>query len=256
VSYGVTCEDASALAAEYDLVIVADGVNSRLRSYVSKPRGRGWSWPIWQACVELEHPEIPPGTGAAVVRSGMFAGVWRLPGGRLGWFVEEPARKPGTGAALLAQLRQDKDPVLRALASATPPEDLVEWLAQDTRPGRRLYRDNVVLVGDAAHAMLPTLGQGACQSLEDAAELARCICTEATLSDALSRYQNRRLRRVKLIVALARAGAVSRRSNLMSRAIPEVLAARLLAVASAPAMRRLTTPNRDLVADLGHVATG
>src|SRR2546427_6898604 len=36
-------------------------------------------------------------------------------------------------------------------------------------------RANVLLIGDAAHAPLPTSGQGACQALEDAWHLARCI---------------------------------------------------------------------------------
>jgi 2-polyprenyl-6-methoxyphenol hydroxylase-like FAD-dependent oxidoreductase len=248
VAYGVRCDDVSVLAATHDLVVIADGVHSTLRSYVSQPPGKRWVWPIWQACVEAELPEIPPGVGAVIVRAGMFAGIWRLPGGRLGWFVEEPARAPGTGGKLLNALRVDKDPLLRTLASATSPDRLVEWLAQDGWPGKRLYRDNVVLVGDAAHAMLPTLGQGACQAIEDAAELARSIATETTVARALQHYQRRRLRRVKIIVSLARAGAVSRRSSMISRAIPEAEAARLLALTAGPIMRRLTKPNPDLVA--------
>ncbi|HWC36192.1 MAG TPA: FAD-dependent monooxygenase [Mycobacteriales bacterium] len=247
VSYGVSCTDAAELAGAYDLVVVADGVNSKLRNYVSEQPRKRWLWPIWQACVPAEAPEVPPGTGAAIVRAGMFAGIWRLPGGRLGWFVEQPSRTPGTGHQLLEELRGDKDPLLRAAAAATRPEDLVEWLAQDTWPGRRLYRSNVVLVGDAAHAMLPTLGQGACQSLEDAAELTRCIETESSIAAALRLYQRRRLLRVKIIVGLARAGAVTRRSNLMSRAIPESVMARLLGISSGPIMRHLTKPNPRLV---------
>jgi hypothetical protein len=135
--------------------------------------------------------------------------------------------------------------VLRAVGAATRSDQLVEWLAQDGWPGKRLHRDNVLLVGDAAHAMLPTLGQGACQALEDAAELARCIATMPTIKDALRFYQRRRLWRGKLIVGLARVGAVSRRSTIISRAIPEVAAARLLAVGASPIMRQLTKPNQE-----------
>ena len=247
VRYGVKCTDAAGLASDHDLVVVADGVYSTLRPYVADQPRKRWLWPIWQACVAAELPEVPPGVGAAVVRAGMFAGIWRLPGGRLGWFVEQPSREPGTGAELLAALRDDRDPLLRAVASATRPDQLVEWLAQDTWPGKRLYRNNVVLVGDAAHAMLPTLGQGACQSLEDAAELTYSISTEVNVADALRRYQARRLRRVKVIVALARVGAVTRRSSLMSRAVPETLAARMMALGSGPIMRQLTKPNPRLL---------
>lgn len=244
-TYGTRCHDVDELARTYDLVVIADGANSTLRRHVVKPThdNEGWSWPIWQACVEAELAEVPRGAGAAVARAGLFAGIWRLPGQRIGWFVEQPSRALGTGDDLLAQLRTDEDPVLRACAEATAPSALVEWNARDRWPGRTFYRGNVVLVGDAAHAMLPTLGQGACQALEDAAELAQAVNQEPTLARALARYQRRRVRRVNLIVGLARAGAVSRRSTLISRAIPEVVAARLMAAVSGPILRRLTTPS-------------
>ena len=45
----------------------------------------------------------------------------------------------------------------------------------DLEPLQTWSRANVLLVGDAAHAPLPTLGQGACQALEDAWHLARCM---------------------------------------------------------------------------------
>lgn len=45
----------------------------------------------------------------------------------------------------------------------------------DLEPLHTWIRANVLLVGDAAHAPLPTSGQGACQALEDAWHLARCL---------------------------------------------------------------------------------
>jgi 2-polyprenyl-6-methoxyphenol hydroxylase-like FAD-dependent oxidoreductase len=110
-------------------------------------------------------------------------------------------------------------------------------------PGRTLHRGNVVLIGDAAHAMLPTLGQGACQCLEDAAVLASAVAAEDSLDRALRRYEAARVPRVRRIIAMARAGAVSRRSNVASRAMPAALTARLTALSGGPALRRITRPN-------------
>jgi salicylate hydroxylase len=59
------------------------------------------------------------------------------------------------------------------------------WLAQWSR-GR------IVLLGDAAHPMLPFLGQGAANAIEDAMVLTRCLASEATPERAFARYQNNR----------------------------------------------------------------
>lgn len=45
----------------------------------------------------------------------------------------------------------------------------------DLKPTKKWYKKNVCLLGDAAHATTPNLGQGACQSIEDAYVLSRCL---------------------------------------------------------------------------------
>jgi 2-polyprenyl-6-methoxyphenol hydroxylase-like FAD-dependent oxidoreductase len=96
----------------------------------------------------------------SVLRPGTFVGIWRIGGGRVTWFAEQPARRPGDGARLLADLARDEDPLVRKLAQATSPQQRTEWQARDRWPPRRLHRGNVVLVGDAAHPMLPTRRRG------------------------------------------------------------------------------------------------
>lgn len=242
VNYGVRCTDVRELADDHDLVVVADGANSALRPTVAGLPGRRWAWTVWQACVTADLPQVPAGTGASIFRPGTFSGIWRLRGGRITWFVEQPERAPGDGEQLLRELRDDRDPVLRALAEATPTDEWIEWRTEDVWPRRTLHRGNVVLVGDAAHAMLPTLGQGACQSIEDAAVLAAAVAAEDGLDQALRRYAAIRVPRVRRIVALTRAGALSRRSSVVSRAVPSVMAARQMALAGGPVLRRLTRP--------------
>jgi 2-polyprenyl-6-methoxyphenol hydroxylase-like FAD-dependent oxidoreductase len=242
VSYGARCTDLAALAAGHDLVVVADGANSALRPAVTRPPRKQWTWTVWQACIEADVAEVPLGAGASVLRPGTFAGIWRLGGGRVTWFVEQPARAPGDGARLLKDLTADEDPVIRDLARATSPQQWTEWQVRDMWPRRTLHRGNVVLAGDAAHPMLPTLGQGACQSLEDAAVLAAAVAADDTVDGALCRYEAARVPRVRRIVAMTRAGALGRRSNAASRALPATATARLAALSAAPALRRVTRP--------------
>jgi len=66
------------------------------------------------------------------------------------------------------------EPVARIIR-ATPANAIRLIAVHDLEPLRTWSRANVLLVGDAAHAPLPTSGQGACQALEDAWHLARCI---------------------------------------------------------------------------------
>src|SRR3954452_3479379 len=242
IAFGVRQEAVDQLAADHDLVVVADGANSALRNAVVQPPRRRWNWSLWQACVTAEVADIPADAGAGITRAGLFSGVWRLPGGRVTWFVEQPGRSSGTGPALLQELRRDEDPVLRELAAATRTHDWIEWRAEDLWPPRILHRGNVVLVGDAAHPMLPTLGQGACQSLEDAAALAGAIAAEATLDAGLHRYERLRVPRLRRIVALARLAAISRRPSIATRAMPGVVSARLMAKTGGPILRSLTRP--------------
>lgn len=56
----------------------------------------------------------------------------------------------------------------------------------------------VVLLGDAAHPMLPFLGQGAANALEDAMILARCLAAESTPEEAFVLYQRTRQPRVRI----------------------------------------------------------
>jgi FAD-dependent urate hydroxylase len=66
------------------------------------------------------------------------------------------------------------EPVARIIR-ATPVNAIRLIAVHDLEPLHTWSRANVVLVGDAAHAPLPTSGQGACQALEDAWHLARCL---------------------------------------------------------------------------------
>lgn len=73
--------------------------------------------------------------------------------------------------SLFAQWPEPVSDIIRAT-----PENAIRLIAvHDLEPLQTWSRANVLLVGDAAHAPLPTSGQGACQALEDAWHLARCL---------------------------------------------------------------------------------
>jgi salicylate hydroxylase len=85
-----------------------------------------------------------------------------------------------------------------------------KWALYDRDPIPRWTRGRVTLLGDAAHPMLPYLGQGACQALEDGAVLATALTAEAAdPALALDRYERTRRPRASRVVLTARERGLS-----------------------------------------------
>ena len=98
-------------------------------------------------------------------------------------------------------------PPVHRLIAALDPERTNRVEIHDIDPLETWTRGRVALLGDAAHAMTPNLGQGACQALEDAVVLASC----AGQDGGLERYSALRAPRTRTVVA------ASRRINRMTR---------------------------------------
>ena len=93
VTYGVRCTDVRSLSGDHDLVAITDGANSALRSVVGRPPRHRWTWTVWQACITADVPEVPAGSGAGIIRPGLFSGIWRLVS------PHRPRRPTGPGPA-------------------------------------------------------------------------------------------------------------------------------------------------------------
>ena len=88
------------------------------------------------------------------------------------------------------------------LINATPWQHIFVRRSQESKHIQQLYspKDHVVLVGDAAHAVCPSYGQGACMALEDAVTLASYLKLESNLTDALKKYSDERMKRAQDMV--------------------------------------------------------
>lgn len=187
----------------FDLVLVADGAHSSLRTQVDRPRldaaypwGAQWclvpagDWP-WLR--ELRQRYV-----AARRMVGMLP-VGTRPGDdvpRISFFWSVPAQAlDGVDGVDPDTWRADVDAVWPHAAQ------LLHGTCVRTGLARARYRDSVaggwhrgraVLVGDAAHAMSPQLGQGVNMALMDADALARALRTHADVDDALAAYQRER----------------------------------------------------------------
>lgn len=96
------------------------------------------------------------------------------------------------------------EPLLKLLGSA---ETYYKWALYDRDPIPSWTRGRVTLLGDAAHAMPPFIGQGAGMSVEDAYALAAAVeYTPDDIPAALNRYEELRIERANEKVMRARAG--------------------------------------------------
>jgi salicylate hydroxylase len=89
----------------------------------------------------------------------------------------------------------------RGIIEANDPEKIsfLPWC--DRPPLKSWSQGRVTLLGDAAHAMPTTAGQGANTTFEDAYELAQCLSESSNLKEALTNYENRRIPRTQVIHA-------------------------------------------------------
>ncbi len=96
-------------------------------------------------------------------------------------------------------------PQVRSMLGAV--DETFLWALFDRQPMPRWSRGRVTLLGDACHAMLPFMAQGAAQAIEDGATLAACLTDVAPedLSEALRRYETLRLPRASRLQALSAA---------------------------------------------------
>jgi salicylate hydroxylase len=89
---------------------------------------------------------------------------------------------------------------MRGIMAATPPESLYKWALFDRDPLMEWTKGRTTLLGDAAHPMLPFLGQGAAMAIEDAIVLGRCFAVTSDALEALARYEAARQPRANRVL--------------------------------------------------------
>lgn len=208
----VTARCADGTAVEGDFLIGCDGLRSETRALgvpgAPPPRFAGL----------LDHGgftrvaglPLPPGISHMVFGRRAFFGAFVTPGGETWWFHNGPPAPDGDeplGAdghrARLLELHRDDPPWLREVIAATETV-LGPWRIHELCAMPRWSAGRVCLLGDAAHAMSPSAGQGASLALEDALVLAQCLRDVDDPPAAFRLFERLRRPRVDAIFRAAR----------------------------------------------------
>jgi salicylate hydroxylase len=186
-------------SAQADVVVGADGVRSAVRAALWPADAPDYTGQVaWRGLVPLdalpaEQRDLPPGIHIGPGRLFLRYPVRRGSVINYAAFVETAGWQdegwtiPSTIAELMAHF-EGWDTLVQNLITATPADKLFKWALHARAPLEGWTKGRVTLLGDAAHAMLPFMGQGAAAAIEDAAILARCLASFAP-DEALARYE-------------------------------------------------------------------
>ncbi len=234
---GVDVAFADGSAVRCGLLVGADGIGSRVRELVAPgadaPRYSGQL--LWNAIIDSEAlPLHGPGevSFATTGLDGRAILAFDAGGGKTSWYLTLPLDAAPRSAEAIAAgsfggFGGDLDdlrasfagfPDALACLAATPPGDVSARRLGDRPPLRSwtALGGRVVLLGDAAHPMVPSQGQGTMVTWEDAAELAECLAASSDMAAgvpaAVDAFVARRAKRCAMVQRFSRQTYMGRTS--------------------------------------------
>lgn len=226
---GVTVHFADGQSERADLLIGADGIHSAIRKQLfPEVQLRYSGYTAWRGVVETDEDKSAGVTSESWGKGARFG---RVPIGnnRVYWYAT--ANMP-EGRILAVSDRKEflkqrfrgwHSPV-EQLIEATPADAILHNDIHDFEPLEQWSRGRVTLLGDAAHATTPNMGQGACMAIESAVVLARCLSQKASPEESLRQYESERKPRTAWITRESRKiGRLGQLENPLARALRNLL---------------------------------
>ncbi len=179
-----------------EAIIAADGVHSAIRKLLTGQPGKN---PVGH----MLHRGLTPVASVPASVNIDVVTLWLFPGGHVVHYAVSNWRHVNIVAAV-------EDPEISLWSAfqgaCQPLADILDlkikwtkWPALDFNPARNWNRNRTVLIGDAAHASLPYLAQGAAMALEDACVLSNAIQNSSKLEVAFQDFSNLRFKRTSAV---------------------------------------------------------
>lgn len=189
-----------------DLVIGADGINSKVRESIFSNTSKRFSGQTcWRGISDIRLPNEFQNTGIESWGKKIRFGFSQVTENQVYWFAVSNASQNGTDNVntLQTELKNrfsNFNPLVLNIIENTKAEKIIRNDISDLNRLEQWHKDKIVLVGDAAHATTPNMGQGAGQGMEDAYYLANILAKHNQLDQALNLFESNRREKVDYVV--------------------------------------------------------
>jgi len=206
-----------------DFLVGADGIHSKVREAIFPDSPLRYSGQTcWRGVSSATLPSKWANQLTEVWGLGLRLGFVPIGAGQVYWYATRPVRAGGADdpADIKRQLinlyGEFPDPSAEII-SGTEPSVIIRDDISDLAPLKSWFSGSVMLMGDAAHASTPNLGQGGAQAIEDSWVLAEKLSSCKTLQEAYRSFHDSRRARVNRIVNVSwQIGKVTSLSNKMA----------------------------------------
>lgn len=189
---------------ECKLVIGADGIKSVVRNQLFEESTlRNANQKCWRGICEIDLPKNYHNELNEAWGKGKRFGFVKISDKKVYWYALTNANKFSKKTTSLLEVFKEFHTDILKIISATNKEQIILNDIIDLKPIDKWQAENVCLIGDAAHATTPNLGQGACQAIEDAYVLGKLLDEGLAIESTFKQYENLRRKKAHTIVNIS-----------------------------------------------------